>query len=178
MESSRKEAFLMEIRSISRYSDDPIEYEDYKGGGIRINGFRHIRARLLEQILATYEKRAKYTTQNNRLSICAYDDVNPQACAPTAIENLQSTFKKTAADTRKGNVCVASYAATTVESEDLKRMLLLPDVIDVVLTQGLLQCVSVAKSSLQIVGGLHDLLHRKKMKATPPKRLPARIRRG
>jgi len=178
MTDTRSAKFLGAIRDLARGGDDPIECEYYKGGGVRINGFHRIRTCLIEQVLAKYEKRAVYTTHGNQISIDCYDDINPEMLAHAEIDQLPcgKKYRKCLEDCNKGSVSVATYAAFEITSSDVRRICMGPEVIDIVLTPGELKCIKIAKASLPIVGGLHDVQSKRKMKASAPKRLPSKIR--
>jgi hypothetical protein len=169
---------LSAVRRLAHGGDDSIECEYYKGGGVRINGFRRIRTSLIEQVLSKYEKRAVYVTHGNEIAIDCYDDINPEMLNPASIDELPSgkVYRKCLKDCSKGSVTVSTYAAFEISSSDVRRICMGPTIIDIVLTPGELRCIQIAMSSLPIVGGLHDVQTKRKMKATPPKRLPHKIR--
>jgi hypothetical protein len=178
MADTRSAEFLGAIRGLAHGGDESIECEYYKGGGVRINGFRRIRTSLVEQTLAKYEKRAVYVTHGNQISIDCYDDINPEMLTPSLIDELPSgkTYRKCLEDCSKGSVTVSTHVSFDISSSDVRRISMGPSIIDIVLTPGELRCIMIAKSSLPIVGGLHDVQSKRKMKATAPKRLPHKIR--
>jgi hypothetical protein len=177
MGNTRCSEFIKAVRALSHGGDESIECEYYKGGGVRINGFRRIRTCLIEQALSKYEKRAVYVTHGDQISIDCYDDINPELLIHTTLDTLPSgkKYRKCAEDCNKGSVTESTYVAFEISSSDVRRVSMGPSVIDIVLTPGELKCLQIAKSSLPIVGGLHDVQSKRKMKATAPKRLPSKM---
>jgi len=166
--SVRSAAFIDAVRALARVSDEPIECEHYKGGGVRFNGFRQVRGATFLETLAAFEKRAKFSTSNHALSIDCYDDIDPVPLVPCEIGDLPSggRYREARPAIVKGSVKVRAYTVRTITSEELKRVRMVSGVIDVVLADGELKCMTVDSSSMAVVGGLHDQLSSKNMKAT------------
>lgn len=117
-----------------------------------------------------------YVTNGSGISIDCYDDVNPELVTPATMDTLDHPPEKMRPDMTKGSVKVTSYNVMSISSTDVKRLSLAPCVIDIVLLPGELQCQTIDKSSIPIVGGLHDQMSNRQMKATVPKRLRGTIR--
>lgn len=123
-----------------------------------------------------YEKRGVFITNGKTVSIDCYDDVNPEMVLPATPDSLEEPLQKNRPDSTKGSVTVASYNCMEITTSNVKRLSLAPCIIDIIIFPCELQCQTIDKRSVAIVGGLHDQMSTKQMKATVPKRISGTIR--
>jgi hypothetical protein len=175
MEKTRQDQFLAAVRTLARESDDEIEYEHYKGGAVRINGFRRIRGGLLAGVLEHYGKRARYTTTDHVLHIDCYDDTAPSILVPTEVKDCTNLNCTSLGTMVRGSVASHAYGVQVITSEDVYRIMSCPGTFDVLVEANKIMVLKVHVGSLGIVGGLHDRLTQKQMKPTPTRKLYHRV---
>jgi len=150
--------FIVAARRLARTRDDPIEHTVFRGGGLRIRGFKTISAALFHRLLREHGKRCEYTTDGagDTLVLDVFSDAPSHSARPTLATNTFPSISEINA----GAVRTTTYGHTNgLTSEIVTNHLDGNCVIDVYISASTFS-VAVATPSL-IVDGVNDILRLK-----------------
>lgn len=154
----RTVAFITAIRQIKKQADDQIEQTAFSGGGVRVTGFKRLSARELGNVLRLFSKRAIVKMaeggSTSPLYVDCYDDIDPIVPVQLELPNISPTPSRTGPDYTCGSVVYSPYACTSISSESITGILMNTTLLDLVLTSTGFSVLSVAPTSVNVVGGL------------------------
>lgn len=170
MNTSGTKDFLSEIKELKRPIDDDIELLELRGNGLRITGFCRVNCGLMRDVLQKYERKCKYTTTGDMITIDTFHDTGQESLKPScALETLPNMAQVAATKVTivKSSVAQDTYTYTSIDSDDIARILSSRCVINVILQGKEIKVTRVETKSIGIKGGLHDQLLHKRMGYRP-----------
>jgi hypothetical protein len=167
--------FVKVVRQLARTRDEPIQHIVFKGGGVRIVGFRSVSGAAMHMLLRRTGKRCDYSINANKLVLDVYNDV-PSAEKRQTLAEAEPSFVQTAVWASSAITSTTYSFGTLISSELLGELLDSANVVDVAVTAGAFRVDRVTPS--QIIGGVSDVLrfksnvHRIRPPPTSAKKVP------
>lgn len=157
MIDARSLAFIDAMRKMRMPTDDPIEHTSFSGGGLRFAGFKRLPGRSFANILLEYGKRAIINMcagGPDELYADCYDDIDPPQLDAVTPSSMVPAPARATQDYTRGAVVYSAYICSNMSSACVKRLLLGPGVVDVILTPAGFKVMKICANSQNVVGGL------------------------
>ena len=161
--NERLSAFVDCIHGLGTSADNPIESVLCKGGGLRVIGFKTIRAQLLLHALDAYGKICVCHTANNEFVIDCYDDTSMGDANDSPIFFKSATEGESTIP--RGAITETSHNIQLSTSQQLRTALIqTPNILNIIIAKDKLVVQTVTTTSAKLANGLHDQLQRRSIK--------------